>query len=1056
MILESVEHGPLIWPTIEENGVTRPRKYSELTLAEALQADCDVKATNIILQGLPNEIYALVSHYKVVKVLWERIQLIMQGTSLTKQERECKLYDEFDKFAYKKGETLRASGSNSRKQRTVICYYYKGEGHISKQCTKPKRKRDDSWFKDKVLLVKAQANGQILHEEELAFLAYSRIPKGQATQNVITYNVAYQADDLDAYDSDCDELNTAKVALMANLSHYGLDALTEVHNPDNVDNNMINHVVQVIPSSEQLNVVNHSETEITSYSNIIPYSQYVQESQQAAANDTLTAELERYKEQVKVLKEGQIVENSVNSLDPTPSNRPTKVEVPKELPKVSMVNTSLKKLKHHLDSFDVVVKERTTAIAITEGTWEFEHTKAYFRDEIIPFVKALKDIFNTFDQYLINELTEVQHVFHQMEHAMEQHRLESKTFEIKMNQVLNENERILEQVINKDIVNVVVNSNVDYVLDNSVSNQSASSFDHYFKLNELKAQSQEKDMVISKLKERIKPLTLKNDLRKLKRKAIVNDVVTSHTIALEMLKVDVEPLALKLLNNRTTHSDYLRHTQEQAVMFKEVVQIALWYLDSVCSKHMTGDRSQLTNFVNKFLGTIKFKNDHVAKIMGYGDYQIGNVMISRVYYVEGLGHNLFSVGYFCDSNLEKQWLPHVIPKIVPSYVFIMENVDHSAPEVIALIAEVVAPEPAASTGSPSSTTVNQDAPSRSYSQTTPETQSPIIPKYVEEQNHDLDVAHMNNDPFFEELNEFECLEVWELVLRPDKVMVTTLKWIYKVKLDELGGILKNKAWLVARGYRQEEEINFEESFALVARLEAIRIFLAFAAHINMVVYQMDMKTVFLNGNLWEDVYVSQPDGFVDPDNPNHVYKLKKSLYGLKQAPRACPRGIFINQLKYALKSLKKYAFDSCDLVDTPMVEKSKLDKDKEGKTIDLSHYHGMIDTSFILQLVDLTYSLLYACVPGIRLGLPKSTYMRLKGSFDADHAGCQDTRRSTSDSLCYAQVLWMRSQLTDYGLGFNKILMHYDNKAPLPYAVTMSNIPGQSIWTSDSLIISIT
>ncbi|GKE99653.1 retrovirus-related pol polyprotein from transposon TNT 1-94, partial [Tanacetum coccineum] len=217
----------------------------------------------------------------------------------------------------------------------------------------------------------------------------------------------------------------------------------------------------------------------------------------------------------------------------------------------------------------------------------------------------------------------------------------------------------------------------------------------------------------------------------------------------------------------------------------------------------------------------------------------------------------------------------------------------------------------------------------------------------------------------EELNEFERLGVWELVPRPHKVMVITLKWIYKVKLDELGGILKNKAQLVARGYRQEEGIHFEESFASVARLEAITIFLAFAAHMNMVVYQMDVKTVFLNGNLWEEVYVSQPDMFMDPDNPNHVYKLNKALYGLKQVPRAwegkelllvqiyvddiifaastpelcdlfakimlskfkmsmmgkisfflglqisqSPRGIFINQSKYSLESLKKYGFDS--------------------------------------------------------------------------------------------------------------------------------------------------
>nr|GFB48560.1 hypothetical protein [Tanacetum cinerariifolium] len=106
MILESVEHGPLLWPTLEEDGVTRLKKYSELSAAEAIQADCDVKATNIILQVLPLEIYALVSTHKVAKDLWERIQMLMQGTSLIKQERECKLYDEFDKFAYRKGEIL--------------------------------------------------------------------------------------------------------------------------------------------------------------------------------------------------------------------------------------------------------------------------------------------------------------------------------------------------------------------------------------------------------------------------------------------------------------------------------------------------------------------------------------------------------------------------------------------------------------------------------------------------------------------------------------------------------------------------------------------------------------------------------------------------------------------------------------------------------------------------------------------------------------------------------------------------------------------------------------
>ncbi|GKB28011.1 retrovirus-related pol polyprotein from transposon TNT 1-94, partial [Tanacetum coccineum] len=131
-----------------------------------------------------------------------------------------------------------------------------------------------------------------------------------------------------------------------------------------------------------------------------------------------------------------------------------------------------------------------------------------------------------------------------------------------------------------------------------------------------------------------------------------------------------------------------------------------------------------------------------------------------------------------------------------------------------------------------------------------------------------------------------CFYNSELVPPPDCAMIIALKWIYKVKLDEYGDVLKNKARLIAKGYRQEEGLDFEESFAPVARLEAIRNFLANAASKNMTVYQMDMKTAFLNGELKEEVYVSQPEGFVDPDRPHHVYRLKKALYRLKQAPRA--------------------------------------------------------------------------------------------------------------------------------------------------------------------------
>ncbi|GKC43574.1 retrovirus-related pol polyprotein from transposon TNT 1-94 [Tanacetum coccineum] len=297
MVLESVEHGPLIWSTIEENRVTRIKEYAEL----------------------------------IAKDLWERIQLLMQGTLLTKQERECKLYDAFDKFAHIKGESLhqyylrftqlindiniykmrleqfqvntkflnslppkwskfvtdvklvkdlhttnfdqlhaylqqhelhtnevrimrerhqdplalgrpnsyaagtsgtRANTSgigrnNSGQQRVVKCFNCQGEGHMARHCTKPKRKRDATWFRDKVLLVEAQRNSKVLNEEELEFLADPGIAEGPVTQSVIRHNAAYQVDDLDAYDFDCDEISTAKAVLMANLSSYGSDVLFE-------------------------------------------------------------------------------------------------------------------------------------------------------------------------------------------------------------------------------------------------------------------------------------------------------------------------------------------------------------------------------------------------------------------------------------------------------------------------------------------------------------------------------------------------------------------------------------------------------------------------------------------------------------------------------------------------------------------------------------------------------------------------------------------------------------------------------------------------------------
>ncbi|GJV54799.1 retrovirus-related pol polyprotein from transposon TNT 1-94 [Tanacetum coccineum] len=212
---------------------------------------------------------------------------------------------------------------------------------------------------------------------------------------------------------------------------------------------------------------------------------------------------------------------------------------------------------------------------------------------------------------------------------------------------------------------------------------------------------------------------------------------------------------------------------------------------------------------------------------------------------------------------------------------------------------------------------------------------------------------------------------------------------------------------------------------------------------------MDVKTVFLNSILCEEVYVSQLDGYVDQDNLNHVYKLKKALYGLKQAPRTWYD--LLSKFLLSQESLKtKNGMESSDPVDTPMVERSKLDEDTQGKAVDPTHYRGMIDTLMYLTVSrpDLTFV---------------DSSIALTAYADTDHAGCQDTRRSTSGCMqllgdrlvswsskrqksavisstkaeyiamsgCCAQILWMRSQLTDYGLGFNKIPMYCDNKSAI-------------------------
>nr|GEU40802.1 integrase, catalytic region, zinc finger, CCHC-type, peptidase aspartic, catalytic [Tanacetum cinerariifolium] len=874
----------------------------------------------------------------------------------------------------------------------------------------------------------------------------------------------------------------------------------------------------------------------------------------------------------------------MNSKEPNLSNRPTQVEVPKELPKVSMVNSSLKKLKYYLASFDVVVKERTTTTAITEGTWRFEHTKACFRDEIIPFVKALKDLFNPFDQFLIDQLSKVQDVFNQMEQAIEQHPITLET-ELQKDFIKKEcYDKLFKRytTLEKHCISLEVDTQLEQEIiqrNNSFSKQSVPSFDKLFEINELKAQSQEKDTVIMKIKERIKSLSenlkeektkkeieeietinieldhrvtklvnendhlkqtykhydsikssrirskeqcddlikqvniksvenfdlnaslqekvlvitaLKDTIRKLKGKAIVDEVVTLHPIDLELLKIDVTLLAPKLRNNRTAHYDYLKHTQEETTALREIVEnerllnplntsldYAFKYtkrikelliilkqtclcindvgdklmvvtpvnktkkirftepitssgntpiktassshednLFSACAmgkskkkshKPKSGDTNQETlyllhmdlcgpmrvksvngkkyiliiivdytrftwvkslrskdealDFIIKFLKMIQVRlKVPVCRIRAYNGTEFVNQTLREYYEQVGISHETsvarspqqngvvercnrtlieasrtmliyaqaplslwaeavataFRIYNKCTRRIVEtihvdfdklmamaseqsssgpvlhEMTPAtissgIVPKTTSSTPFVPPSrndldflfqplfdelltpppsVDPPASEVIAPIDEVVAPELAESTGSPSLTTVDQDESSPSKSQPHQKLNLLLFLTILKKAIMILKfhiwgmIRYLTYkdaltqscwiEAMQEELNEFKRLEVWELIPRPDKVMVITLKWIYKLKLDELGGVLKNQTRLVARDYRQEEGINFEESFAPISRLEAIRIFLAYAAHKNMVVYQMDVKTAFLNANLREE------------------------------------------------------------------------------------------------------------------------------------------------------------------------------------------------------------
>nr|GEU55415.1 hypothetical protein [Tanacetum cinerariifolium] len=740
MILESVKSGPLLWPSIEENGVTRLKKYSELSPTEAIQAVCDVKATNIILQGLPSKVYAL-------------------------QERECKLYDEFDKIAYMKGESLHeyylrfslllndmniynmkleqfqyASQAPSSTplsltypsndfqssvnhnvynpsssmphveyaltiyQQTefsspdtglVVPVFQKGDDPIDeinhmmsfltsvvtsrypstnnqlRTSSNPRQQetinngrvtiqrihgRKNSMTVDSSRPYTSGSSGTLgkqrvlcatttrAKEEELEFLADPGIAKTSSTQYAVTNNAAYEANDLDAYDSDCDELNAAKIALMANLSHYGYDNLTEYMNESQYTT-VQNSSSPALQDDLILFVIEQLKTQVVNYTKINQDNKNI--------NEILTAKLERYKNQETILNEQNNVDNASVSYEQS---------------------LEIEKLKHTL-SEHLKEKESLKQKKVNTKPVDYAALNQLSKDFKTRFVpQAELSVEQAFwPRYSVQPeepnfsvstaIVDVPKELPKVSMAVEQHCVEKNMFQDKMKNVLKDNERLLEQAISVDIVNIVVDDHVnsaDKTRNNSFSSQSGPTFDQLFEINDLKTQSQEKGTIIVKLKERLNSLSgnvqdgkikreleeietinveldhrvtklvsenehlnqtykklydsikstrvrlkeqcndlikqvnlksvevsdlnaslqekvlvitaLKETLSKLKGKAIVNEAVPLHSINPELLKIDVAPLAPKLRNNRTAHTDYLRHTQEETTTLREIVE----------------------------------------------------------------------------------------------------------------------------------------------------------------------------------------------------------------------------------------------------------------------------------------------------------------------------------------------------------------------------------------------------------------------------------------------------------------------------------------------------
>ncbi|GKB25563.1 retrovirus-related pol polyprotein from transposon TNT 1-94, partial [Tanacetum coccineum] len=661
MILDSIEHGLLIWPTIEENGVTRTKKYEELSTTEKIQADCDLRH-KYHFQGYQTNGYSSliiqidfgfeVSVFKARRrpIFFNAINKMMSFLSTVVSSRFPTTNNQLRNSSKPRQQATIHNGrmtvnmfrETTSAPRVVKCFNCQGEGHTARQCPKPKRKRDATWFRDKVLLVEAQGSRKVLNKEELEFLADPGVAEGPVTQTVITHNASYQAEDLDAYDSDCDDFSIAKAVLMANLSSYGSDVLFEK---------------QFLIENRSLLGANHFSSDIS----LLDMNTSVNVNSSVAMNDSVN-----YVEMCnKCLElEAELIKQ-YNMVEKDEYDRLSKIFFEVEQHCVSLeIAMQLNK---------EIFQKNNTSVNQTEPTFdqlfELNNLKAELQAKDTTIKKLKENIKSLNKTSTTNsakiDIDEIDTINIELEHrndrisrppsSNEKNKVEVQSRKVKSS--LNKKHSDSKNVCNEHVKDSVKGAKALCSICNECmfdGNHAICLIDHVNNVN-IRAKSASKknkkrkewkptrkmfNSVGYKWKPTGRTFTLVRNACPLTRITTTNKVPLREPIPLKI--VAQEPVVTKVY----TRIPKLPNTIGFNSKPKIVVQIVLWYLDSGCSKHMTGDRSQLTNFDHKFLGTVKFGNDQVAKIMGYGDYQIGNVTISRV--VEGLGHNLFLVGQFCD------------------------------------------------------------------------------------------------------------------------------------------------------------------------------------------------------------------------------------------------------------------------------------------------------------------------------------------------------------------------------------------------------------------------